>query len=223
MSDYKKIAQFARPYKREIVLNIIFNVLCAFFSTISLVALIPVLKVIFKDQNPVYVKPEFTGIMEIKSYFENSLNYTLTMQIDEHGVFTVLMFIIGVIITIFLLKNLFNYLALYFITHMRNGLIKDVREKMYQKVVKLPASYYSDTTKGDIIARLTTDVNEISLSLGNLLEMIVKEPLTILFTLIFMMVISIKLTGFVFLFIPIAGFIISKVGKSLKKSSQLLQ
>ncbi|WP_116788807.1 ABC transporter ATP-binding protein [Flavobacterium psychrotrophum] len=223
MSDYKKIARLALPYKKYIILNIFFNVLSAFFSTISLIAVIPVLKVIFEDNKVILEKPVFTGWDSFTKYPEQYLNYILTTQINEHGTFNVLMFIIGIIITIFLLKNLTSYLAVYFITYLRNGLIKDIREAMYAKIVRLPASYYSATTKGDVIARLTTDVNEISNSLQNILEMVVKEPLTIIFTLGTMLVLSPKLTLFVFIFIPLAGFLVSRVGKSLKKKSMLLQ
>jgi ATP-binding cassette, subfamily B, bacterial MsbA len=221
--DYKNIARYALPYKRYIALNIFFNVLYALFSTLSFIALIPVLKVIFQDKKEIYQKPVYDGLLSSKEYFENFLNYTLTQEINEHGVFNVLMYIIAFIIAIFLMKNVFNYLALYFITLMRNGLIKDVRQSLFDKVVKLPASYYSNTTKGDVIARVTTDVNEISSSLLSILEMIVKEPLTILFTLGAMFFLSVKLSLFVLIFIPVAGFIISKVGKSLKKKSMLLQ
>jgi len=223
MSDYKKIARLAKPYNKYIYLNIFFNVLSAFFSTLSLIAVIPVLNVIFKATQRVTQEPVYKGIGELKSYLESSLNYVLTTQIEAHGVFIVLMYIIGLIVSIFLLKNLTTYLAVYFITYLRNGLIKDIREAMYAKIVRLPASYYAQTTKGDIISRLTTDVNEISGSLQNILEMIVKEPLTILFTLGVMTALSFKLTIFVFIFIPIAGYLVSKIGKSLKRKSQLLQ
>jgi len=222
MSNYTKIARLALPYKKYIFLNIFFNVLSAFFSTISLVAMVPVLTVIFDTKTIVKVKPVF-DIEHIQSFCENYLNFLLTKYISEYGQFNVLMYIIGIIVSIFLLKNITTYLAIYFITYLRNGLIKDIREKMYDKVIKLPSSYYSETTKGDTISRLTGDVNEISNSLQNILEMIVKEPLTILFTLIGMLAFSLKLTFFVFLFIPIAGFLVSKVGKGLKKKSQLLQ
>lgn len=223
MSYYKKIYRFAIPYKKQIYSNIFFNILYALFSTLSLIAVIPVLKVIFDDKKTIVTKPVYQGISELKEFSENYLNYVLTTEISEHGEFTVLMFIIGFIIAIFLLKNLCNYLALYFITHMRNGVIKDMRTELYGKIVRLPASYYSATTKGDVIAKVTTDVNEISNSFLNILEMIVKEPLTILFTMIAMFWLSIQLSLFVLVFIPIAGFIISKVGKSLKKKSMRVQ
>lgn len=224
MSYYKKILPFAKPYQRFVALNIFFNVLYALFQTLSFVALIPVLKVIFNDKQEIYTKPVFTGtIQSIKDYPQDYLNYTLSTQIQEHGKYDVLMYIIVIIITLFLLKNLFNYLAMYFITHLRNGVIKDLRSVAYDKVIRLPFSYYSNTTKGDVISKLTTDINEISNSFLAILEMIVKEPLTILFTLALMFYLSLKLTLFVFIFIPISGFIISKIGKSLKKKSMLVQ
>jgi subfamily B ATP-binding cassette protein MsbA len=224
MSYYKKIYRFAVPYKRYIALNITFNILYALFTTLSFIALIPVLKVIFNDKVEIYKKPVFTGTFDsIKDYPQDYLNYTLSTEINEHGKYNVLMYIIAIIIIMFLLKNLFNYLAMYFITHLRNGVVKDLRTVAYNKVVRLPFSYYSQTTKGDVISKLTTDINEISNSFLSILEMIVKEPLTILFTLIFMFYFSLKLTLFVFIFIPVSGFIISKIGKSLKKKSMLVQ
>lgn len=224
MSYYKKIYRFAVPYKKYIALNIFFNILYALFSTLSFIALIPVLKVIFNDKQEIFKKPVFTGTLDsIKDYPQDYLNYLLSTEIQEHGKYNVLMYIIIVIIIMFMLKNLFNYLAMYFITHLRNGVIKDLRSVAYNKVVRLPSSYYSQTTKGDVISKLTTDINEISNSFLSILEMIVREPLTILFTLIFMFYFSLKLTLFVFIFIPISGFIISKIGKSLKKKSMLVQ
>ncbi|AWH85337.1 antibiotic ABC transporter ATP-binding protein [Flavobacterium album] len=224
MSYYKKIYRFAKPYKRQIWLNIFFNVLYALFSTLSLIAVIPVLKVIFNDTKPVFVKPVYNNdLQSFKDFSQDYLNYFLTTSMKEQGQFTVLMYIIGFIITIFMLKNLCNYLAMYFITHMRNGVIKDLRTELYGKVVGLPSSYYNNTSKGDVIAKVTNDVNEISYAFLNILEMIVKEPLTILFTLGFMAWLSPKLTLFVLVFMPVAGFIISKVGKSLKKQSMRVQ
>ena len=147
MSYYKKLYRFATPYKKEIYLNIFFNVLYALFSTLSLIAVIPVLKVIFNDTKPVLAKPVYSDDLEtFKDFSQDYLNYFLTTNMQEHGQFAVLMYIIAFIITIFLLKNLCNYFALYFITHMRNGVIKDLRTELYGKLVRLPFSYYSRTT-----------------------------------------------------------------------------
>jgi subfamily B ATP-binding cassette protein MsbA len=223
MSTFKKILPLAVPYKRYAYLNVFFNILYALFSTLSFVALIPVLKVIFNDKKEVYTRPEYTGISSLKSFSENYLNYYLTDTIEKHGSFYVLMFIIGIILAIFMLKNLTNYWAMYFSTIIRNGILRDLRTKLYNKITTLPLSYYSKTTKGDVISRTIADVNEISNSYLSILEMVVREPMTILFALGTMLILSTKLTLFVFLFIPISGYIISKIGKSLKKNAAIVQ
>ncbi len=223
MSNFKKIVTYALPYKRYAYLNIFFNVLYALFSTLSFVALIPVLKVIFNDKKEIFTKPVYEGISSLKSYSENYLNYFLTDAVDKHGNFTVLMYIIGFIIALFLLKNLCNYWAMYFSTFIRNGILMDLRQAMYKKITSLPLGFYSKTTKGDVISKTIADVNEMSNSYLSILEMVIREPLTILFSLLTMLFLSTKLTLFVFIFIPISGFIISKIGKSLKKNSIIVQ
>ncbi len=223
MSYFKKILPYALPYKRFAYLNIFFNVLYALFSTLSFIALIPVLKVIFNDKKEIFQKPDYDTAASLKDYLENYLNYFLTDSIDKKGSFTVLMYMIVVIIVIFLLKNLFNYWAMYFSTFVRNGILMDMRNALYKKITSLPLGYYSKTTKGDVISRTIADVNEISASYLSILEMVVREPLTIIFTLGAMLFLSVKLTVFVLLFIPISGFIISKIGKSLKKNSVIVQ
>lgn len=223
MSYFKKILPFALPYKRSAYLNIFFNILYALFSTLSFIALIPVLKVIFNDKKEIFQKPNYDTAASLKDYLENYLNYFLTDSIEKKGNFTVLMYMIVVIIVIFLLKNLFNYWAMYFSTFVRNGILMDMRNALYKKITSLPLGYYSKTTKGDVISRTIADVNEISASYLSILEMVVREPLTIIFTLGAMLFLSVKLTVFVLLFIPISGFIISKIGKSLKKNSVIVQ
>jgi subfamily B ATP-binding cassette protein MsbA len=126
--------------------------------------------------------------------------------------------VLMVIIT-FLFKNLFNYLASHHIMHLKNGVLKDLRKSMYDKIVELPISYYSEKRKGDIMARMLGDVNEVQNSFFSILELVVKEPLTIVFALVTMFIISTKLTLFVLIFMPISGWIISKVAKNLRAKS----
>jgi subfamily B ATP-binding cassette protein MsbA len=147
------------------------------------------------------------------------MNYYITTASEAHGIQYALNVMIIGIITLFLLKNMFNYWAMYFITFLRNGILKDIRNAMYKKSVELPLSYFSEKRKGDMISRMTSDVLEIQHSFLSILELIIKEPLTILFTIIAMSFTSVELTLFVFIFIPISGFIISRVGRSLKKKS----
>src|SRR5690554_787786 len=216
---FKKIFRFAKPYKKYMYLNIFFNILYALFSALSFVALIPMLTVMFGDEKKIYEKPVYQGVLQLKDYLMEYMNYYITTTSDAYGTqYTLNVMIVG-IISLFLLKNLFNYWAMYFITFLRNGILKDIRNTLYKKSVELPLAYFSEKRKGDMISRMTSDVLEIQHSFLSILELIVREPLTILFTIIVMFSISFELTLFVFIFIPISGFIISKVGKSLKKNS----
>ena len=180
------------------------------------------LDVLFKPENRVLQEPVYTGFGDLKDYLQAYINFRVTEYSGDDEM-KGLILVIGLVLVLFLLKNFFNYLAMYFITFLRNGVLKDIRNKMYQKIVELPISFYSEKRKGDVIARITSDVLEIQHSFLSILELIVREPLTILFTIIIMFGISTKLTIFVFVFIPIAGTIISSIGKSLKKKSDRVQ
>lgn len=223
MEYLKKLSFFILPYKRYGILNIIFNVFYALFGTLAMVSLMPMINVLFGEGEKVYDKPKYLGFTEILDFIKDYMNYTITTTTDQYGPQRALLYLIVLIISLFLLKNIFNYLALYSITFLRNGVLKDVRNTIYEKVVHLPISFYSEKRKGDIIARISGDVNEVKNSLLAVLELIVKEPLTILFAIITMFTISVKLTVFVFIFIPVAGFIISIIGKSLKRKSGKVQ
>lgn len=178
------------------------------------------LTILFGENKKVFEKPVYTNIAHAKEYLEQYMSYYLTHHSETNGIQNTLMIMVAVIISIFLLKNLFAYWGMYFITYLRNGVLKDIRNAMYKKSLELPLSFFSEKRKGDVISRMTSDVLEIQHSFLSILELVVREPLTIVFTIIAMFFLSTKLTIFVFIFIPIAGFIISKVGKSLKKSSQ---
>ncbi|WDF62687.1 ABC transporter ATP-binding protein [Flavobacterium sp. KACC 22763] len=223
MSNFKKIVPFIYPYKRYAFLNIFFNILYALFSTLSFIALIPMLQVLFDKTKENYEKPLYTGILNIKEYGENYLSYYITTSKGTHESGYVLSIMVAIIISIFLLKNLADYLAMFFINFLRNGVLKDMRNALYKKTLELPLAFYSEKRKGDVISRISADVNEVQNSFLAILELIVKEPLTIIFTIIAMLVISAKLTLFVFIFIPVSGYIISLIGKQLKKQSTKAQ
>jgi len=216
---FKKIFRFAKPYKKYMYLNIFFNVLYALFSAVSFLTLMPMLDVLFKNENKITELPKYEGITKIGSYAKDYMGYWITNSMEQNGPLTTLIILISVVIGTFLLKNVFNYLAMFFITFLRNGILKDIRDTLYKKSVELPLSYFSEKRKGDMISRMTSDVLEIQHSFLSILELIVREPLTILFTIGAMCFISIKLTLFVFIFIPISGFLISLLGKSLKRNS----
>ncbi len=222
MEYFKKILRFAKPYKKYGFLNIFFNILYALFSALSFAALIPMLDVLFKPDKKVLTEPIYTDLGQLKDFLQDYINYRVTAYSGDDEM-KGLVLVISLVLVLFLLKNFFNYAAMYFITFLRNGVLKDVRNQMYQKITELPISYYSEKRKGDVIARITSDVLEIQHSFLSILELIVREPLTILFTILIMFGISTKLTLFVFVFIPVGGAIISRIGKSLKKKSDRVQ
>ena len=223
MNYFRKIIRFAKPYKAYAIGNIIANVFYALFSALSFIALIPMLDVLFSDDvKPVTEKPVYTGIGEAKVFFKDSMSYYI-QEVAQDDISTSLVIVIALVIILFFLKNISNYLALYFMTFLRNGVLKDLRNALYKKTIDLPLSHYSEKRKGDTIARITSDVLEIQHSFLSILELIVREPLTILFTIGAMLLLSTKLTLFVFVFIPVSGVIISLIGKSLKKKSDLVQ
>jgi subfamily B ATP-binding cassette protein MsbA len=223
MNNFKKIFPFIIPYKKYAYANIFFNVLYALFSTLSFMSLIPMMQVLFDQTKRNTTLPIYKGIWEFKKYAEDYLSYYITNTTDTFGVGYTLSIMVVVIISIFLLKNLSDYLAMFFITFLRNGVLRDMRNTMYKKTIDLPLSFFSEKRKGDTIARISADVNEVQTSFLSILELIVKEPLTILFTIIAMLTISMKLTLFVFIFIPVSGYIISLIGKQLKKKSTRAQ
>ena len=222
MNYFKKILLFALPYKRFAFLNILFNILYALFSALSFVALVPMFDVLFGSTPKIESKPIYTGISDLKKYITDYINYKIGTTVDEEPL-TALIFAIVLILILFFLKNLFNYLAMYFVTFLRNGILKDLRDALYVKILQQPVSYFTEKKKGDTLARITSDVLEIQHSFLSIIELIVREPLTIIFTLILMFNMNVKLSVFVLIFIPVSGFIISSIGKSLKKHSKNVQ
>ncbi|MBW2938138.1 ABC transporter ATP-binding protein/permease [Aureisphaera sp. CAU 1614] len=222
MNYFKKIIRYALPYKKYGILNIICNIFYALFGTLAMLSLFPMLRVLFNKTEQLTVEPEFTGLKNIGRFVEDYLNYFVTQRANE-GAGDALLFMIILVISTFLIKNIFGYLSMYFITFLRNGIIKDIRNDLYKKTLVLPISFFSEKQKGDTMSRITSDVNEIQSSFLSILEMFIKEPLTILFALVTMIIISPQLTLFVFIFIPISGYLITRVGKSLKSKSDRVQ
>jgi subfamily B ATP-binding cassette protein MsbA len=223
MIYFKKILRYALPYKRFAFLNIFFNILYAVFSALSFVVLMPLFEVIFKtDEKIVYEKPVFEGFTSGMEYLNNYFNYYVSTIIGENQEKT-LLFVVVLIVVIFLLKNMFGYLSFYYITFLKNGVLKDIRNDLYHKTISLPISYFSEKKKGDIMARIGPDVIEVHYSFLSILELIFRDPIMILITIISMLSASVKLTFFIFIFVPVAGFIINIIGKNLKKTSDKVQ
>lgn len=177
------------------------------------------LEVLFGKTKVIEKAPVYNGIGEIMNFGKDYLYFQISELSKGSGPQFALLLVVVLVIVTFLLKNLFNYLASYHIMHLKNGVLRDLRKTMFDKIIELPVSYYSEKRKGDVMARMLGDVNEVQNSFFSILELVVKEPLTIVFALATMFFISAKLTFFVLIFIPISGFIISKIGKNLKAKS----
>ena len=219
MGYFKDILKYEKKYRKFTVLNILFNILYAVFNVLSVLAFIPVLNILFGTEKKVIIKPIYEGLTNIGSYLENSFNYFIYQKIIDDGEINVLLFICLLSLSLFFFKNLFRYLASYVITFLRTGIVKDLRDKLYSKIVELPIAYFSEKRKGDIIARMTSDVQEVENSILTSIETIVREPLTVIISITIMLFMSLKLTLFVFILLPVSGFIISSISKKLKASS----
>lgn len=219
MKNFKRFLKYLVPYKKYQILSIVFNILYALFSSISMLSLLPMVKVLFEEGEKLREKPHFGGIKDFDlNYVESYLNYFITTTRDTQGPLITLITVVSMVLSTFLLKNVFSYLSILYMTYLNNGVLKDLRRDVYNKVITLNVAFFSNERKGDLIARMTSDINTIKVSFMSVL-MMVREPLTIFFTLIGMFAISWKLTLFVLLFIPVSGYLISKVGKSIKSQS----
>ncbi len=222
MKNFFGVLRYVKGYWNYAVLNIVFNLLSVIFSVFSIAMLFPFLQILFTDDTTKLVAIIQQGSPTVHfstSSFIDFINYQLAKGTVEQGKLTVLVWIcIFIIITIFL-KNLFRYLGMYFLAPIRNGVVRDMRNKILDKVLQLPLSYYSEERKGDIMSRMTADVQEIEWSIMCSLEMIFREPITIIIFLVIMVVISPQLTLFAFILLPITAFAIGRIGKSLRRSS----
>ena len=216
MKNLMRILSYVRKYSAFALLNVFFNALTILFSLFSLVMLIPFLQVLFKESDPVYIKPVFAFTAE---YFLDTLKYYITLSMTTYGDTKTLAIICVAVAVIFMLKNLFRYLALYVLSPVRSGAVRDMRNELYRKILSLPLSYYSKEKKGDLISRMTEDVKEVEVSIMSFLEISVREPLTIIVFLTWMLMLSPSLTGFVFLMLLVTVLIIGRVGKRLKRDS----
>jgi subfamily B ATP-binding cassette protein MsbA len=219
MAYFKDILKYEKKYRKYTVLNILFNILYAVFNVLSVLAFIPVLGILFGTDKKITNKPTYEGITKIGDFLKESFYHLISQKIENTGEIDTLIFICLLALSLFFLKNLFRYLASYVITFLRTGIVKDLRDKLYNKIVELPISYFSEKRKGDIIARMTSDVQEVENSILTSVEVIVREPLTVIISITIMLFMSVKLTLFVFVLLPVSGFIISSISKKLKANS----
>lgn len=220
MKSYLRILKIAVRYRSYAFLNLLFNILYAIFNLFSILSIIPFLQVIFKTVQIPEQQPALTW--SIKSLL-GLFNYRFGQYVATHGEASGLVIICIFIIIIFLLKNICRYMALFFIAPLRNGVVRDLRQSIYDKVILLPLAFFSEKKKGDIIARMTTDVNEIEWSIMSTIESTFRDPITMIFFFIAMILLSFQLTVFVIILLPLTALIIGAIGKSLKRKSKKSQ
>lgn len=210
------LKRFIPPYKLRVSKSILFNLLHALFGSLSIMMLMPILGIIFGSQEDVLEKVPFA--LDANSIFTN-FSYYVTQVKYLYGQSTTLLFIGLIAVVATALKTGFAYLAAYELIYIRNGVVRDIRKKIYLKILSLPLPFFSEERKGDIISRMTGDVQEVEASVMSSLDMLFQSPILIIVYLALMLIMSWELTLFVFILLPIMGFLIGKVGKNLKRHS----
>lgn len=207
-------------YRLQVSFSIVSNILMAIFTVLSVPLISPFLEIIFQTEVKPIPKPELVlDTASIKAYFNFLLN---DLIIREGREYTLLLVCIAIVV-IFFLKNLFRYLAMFFMAPVRNGVVRDVRAQIFGKMLELPLGYFSEERKGDLLSRITGDVQEIESSILNVLEAVFREPLIVFFSLLIMVYISPSLTGFVLVLILFTGLVIGGIGRTLKRTSAEVQ
>lgn len=220
MKDLKRLLRYLLPFKWRALANILFNVFGAFFSLFSLSLLIPFLGVLFGTMPLVEVKPEFHLNLESVS---NTLYFYISEVIRLYGKEIALFVVIFFVAINALLKNLFTYLASWHLAPIRLGIVRNLRNQLFYKILHLPLGYYTEERKGDIMSKMANDVGEIEYSIMRSMSMFFKEPVVIIVHFVGLLLVSVKLTLFVLVLLPLSGLIIGRIGKNLKQSSSRTQ
>ena len=220
MKSLIKIAKYIKPYKLYAFLSVSSNLISVIFNLLSLMIIAPFMELLFLGTEAVMIEPEFAFNLD---YVKAMVNFKMSPYIEEMGMEGGLYFLCIAVGVLFFLKNLFRYFAKFFIATIRSGVVRDIRTAVYRKILILPLSFYSEEKKGDIISRITGDVQEVEWSIMNSLEMVFRDPISIITALVVLLGINFELTMFSFVLLPVSGFIIGRIGKSLKRTSSKLQ
>jgi ABC-type multidrug transport system fused ATPase/permease subunit len=212
------LKRFVPPYKKYLALNVFFNILSAFLTLFSFAVIIPILEMLFKVKEATYIfMPMGSG--SLKDVIINNFYYYTQVAIELYGQSLTLAMLAALLVLMTALKTGVTFLASYFVIPMRSGIVRDIRNYVFDKMVVLPISFFTQERKGDVMARMTGDVGEIENSIMASLDMMFKNPIMIIVCLVMMIVISWQLTIFVLILLPLAGLVMGKVGKRLKRQS----
>jgi subfamily B ATP-binding cassette protein MsbA len=220
MNRFRRLIAQISEYRKLVVLSLTSNVLMVFFTIFSIPALIPLVEILLNQNSAITVQPEFSWSVD---GVYNFLNYRLGLIIESHGRSRALIYLCVGIVSIFLLKNIFKYLGMYFIAPVRNGIVHDLRTRLHDKYLSLPMNVLSDSKKGDLVSRASSDVQEVEWSILKFIESLVVQPLMIIGALFFMIWISPSLTLYVLLLLLFTGIIIGGIGSKLKSKSHIAQ
>ena len=223
MIEFIKILGLVKGYTKYVVLNVFFNIAAMIFSVFSIIMLVPIMEILFNQDGKVealLANPPNTAFLSEGYSLKDHGFYYLATQINEHGPEWVLLYVCILVIVFTLLKNACLYFSLYFIAVIRNGVIRDYRNKMYDQILHLQLSFFSDEKKGDIISKMTNDLKEIEWSILKSIEAVFRDPLNIVIYFLILLWMSPDLTVFLIIFFPVAGLLIGLVGKSLRRSAQ---
>jgi ATP-binding cassette, subfamily B, bacterial MsbA len=219
MKQYSRIFRYIGAYKGKIFLYFLFTLLSILFSIVSIAMLMPFLQLIFTDPRPECANCGGIGKMSSNALIQFINNY-LGNSIKNEGKIPTLGFICVLMTGFIILKNLFLYLSYYVLNPLKNSVVNQLREELYDKVLKLPIGFFNEKRKGDLMSRMTNDVAEVESSVIGTLEGWIRDPLTIIITLAVLFLISPGLTLFILLLIPVLGLVIGRITKSLKRHSQ---
>jgi subfamily B ATP-binding cassette protein MsbA len=214
MKKLSRILRYIKDYKGKVGLYILFSLLAVVFSLFSLGMLSPIMMVIFGEVG--------TTLQKSKGVLGEAMGYIGSL-VDEHGKMNALAVICIAAVGFTLLKNIFLYLSMYILNPLRNSILRRLREEMFDKILSLPIGFFTEERKGDLVSKMTNDMNEVEYSIISVLEVFIREPLTIIFFMTAMILISPQLTVFLLIFLPVAGLVIGRISKSLKKTSTLAQ
>ncbi len=220
MKNFLRIMSFGRPYARYAVMNGVFNLLATIFHLASMLLFIPFLRLLLGQVQAQHVRPELEWNKET---LEQTFNWSLTRLIELHGQLGALAIICVLVVTLFLLKNLFRYLAVRAISAFRHRIVRDVRARIYSKMLDLPLRYHSDERKGNLLSLMTNDMQVLEFSVMLSIEMVFREPIAVILFLGTMVTLSPELTLYSLLLLPISGLLIARVSKSLKRRSTRVQ
>lgn len=233
MKDFLRILRrFIPPYKTELILSFVFNILSALMNVLSFALIVPILNILFKINEDKYefmpwINENATTLMQkiesIADVAQNNFYYLSTTYIEQYGEATTLLILALALVAMTFVKVGVTYLSSFFLIPIRTGVVRDIRNQINDKILSLPLSFFSEERKGDIIGRMTGDVGEVENSIMSSLDMLFKNPILILVYFTTMLVISWQLTIFVLILLPVSGFIMGRVGKTLKRQSKEAQ